>query len=171
MKNTTHTNITRMHAQLAYRNNASSEFVKAMAQLGKPLNDAISSGLMTLNAAHAPIYDTCIMYANWLDDPNSLTVYDIIPGFGSSWYKEEPDPVVNEFIKSLPEFFSEEVAKMEKAVQHLTGKNLYTNAALATALAASLLSIPPHMAMSLVISGRIDVWNMLYQSSYVDKRF
>ena len=102
------TALTEMHHEMAYRDNASSMIIHAMAKLGKPLNDALAAGLLTLDTIHAPIEAACQFWSC----PGYLSRYTKVPGFGSSWYKNEPDPVVEKFInEGLP---PEYIVKMDE---------------------------------------------------------
>lgn len=162
------TALTEMHTEMAFRDNASSTIIRAMAQLGKPLNDALAAGLLTLDTIHAPIRAACEFWTA----PGYLSRYTKVPGFGSSWYKKEPDPVVEQFINNgLP---PESVIKMDELQEEVSdhfGKLLFPNAALATAAAADVLDIAPFMAMSLVIEGRLSAWCDIYQRAYIDRGF
>lgn len=160
-----------MHTEMAYRNNASTQVIKAMAQLGKPLNDALAAGLLTLDTIHAPIQQACDVFNHWLKDSSYILSYKKIPGFGSAWYKEEPDPVVQEFLMHVGPTYQTLVNEYTKDVQEHTQKALYPNAALATAVAAHILDLDPHMAMSLVIEGRLSAWVEIYKNNYVDRGF
>lgn len=164
-------NLNKMHTELAYRNNASSQFIQAMAQIGKPLNDAIAAGLLTLNATHAPIYDTCVFFNNWVETNTFKNIYRKVPGYGSAWYKNEPDPVIQQFFNTLDVNTIECIDRLTLSVQHETKKLIYPNAALATAVAAFVMSIPPLTAMSLVVEGRLNAWVMIYKDAYQGKGF
>ena len=164
-------NLNKMHTELAYRNNASSQFIQAMAQIGKPLNDAIAAGLMTLNATHAPIHDTCLLFNDWVELKSFENIYQKVPGYGSAWYKDEPDPVIQEFIKTLDDNTIDCLDQLTLAVQAKTKKNIYPNAAMATAVAAFVMSIDPLTAMSLVIEGRLNAWVLIYKKAYKAKGF
>ncbi len=164
-------NLNKMHTELAYRNNASSQFIQAMAQIGKPLNDAVASGLLTLNGTHAPIHDTCIMYNRWEDLNTFSNTYSKVPGYGSAWYKAEPDPVIQQFFNTLDVDVIECIDRLTLVVQDETKKQIYPNAALATAVAANIINLSPLTAMSLVIEGRLNAWVMIYLDAYRPKGF
>lgn len=165
------THLVNMHTEMAFRNNASSQVIIAMAQLGKPLNDALAAGLLTLDTIHAPIQKACAVFNEWIRDTSVITHYKKIPGFGSSWYKNKQDPVVTEFFEHVGPDYQTMIIGYTKDVQEHTGKDLYPNAALATAVAAHILDLEPHMAMSLVIEGRLSAWTSLYGEHYVARGF
>jgi len=163
-----------MHTEMAFRNNASSGIIRAMANLGKPLNDAIAAGLMTLDTIHAPIRSACECFNAFEHDGalNASYCGHKVPGFGSSWFKNEPDPVVNTFLEALDVEVADVVASYTTYVQDMWNKpGLYPNAALATAAFAFQENIDPVTAMSKVILGRIDAWVSIYSDNYLDRGF
>ena len=163
-----------MHTEMAFRNNASSSIIRAMANLGKPLNDAIAAGLMTLDTIHAPIRSACECFNAFEHDGalNASYCGRKVPGFGSSWFKNEPDPVVNTFLEALDVEVADVVASYTTYVQDMWNKpGLYPNAALATAAFAFQENIDPVTAMSKVILGRIDAWVSIYSDNYLDRGF
>ena len=163
-----------MHTEMAFRNNASSTLIKAMAQLGKPLNDAIAASLLTLDTIHAPIRSACECFNEYEND-GGLSVSSCkrkIPGFGSSWYKGEPDPVVEKFLDELDPDVQGLVIQYTDYVRSIWDRpKLYPNAALATAAFAFQENINPVTAISNVIVGRIDAWVSIYFNNYTDKGF
>ena len=160
-----------MHAEMAHRNNASSVILRSMAELGKPLNDSIAAALLTLDTIHAPIYSACETW-RFRDSVRKFHFpTKRYAGFGSSWYKGVPDPEVEKFINILPPEMILEVDQLQEDVSELTGKKLFPNAAMATAMAANVLGLTDSVAMSLVIKGRLDVWVSIYQGNYVPRNF
>jgi hypothetical protein len=162
-----------MHTEMAFRNNASSGVIRAMANLGKPLNDAIAAGLMTLDTIHAPIRSACECF-------NHHAIYGVlnasfagrkVPGFGSSWFRNEPDPVVEAFMVNLDTETIDLVNTYTKYVQDNWRPDLFPNAALATAAFAFQEGIDPITAMAKVINGRIDAWVSIYSDNYMDRGF
>lgn len=163
-----------MHTEMAFRNNASSSIIRAMANLGKPLNDALAAGLLTLDTIHAPIRSACECF-NAFEHDGALNVSycgSKVPGFGSSWYKNTRDPEVEKFINCLnPETIGiiEDYTNYVRETWHKPG--LCPNAALATAAFAFEENIDPVTAMSKVIVGRIDAWVSIYSDNYFDRGF
>lgn len=160
-----------MHDKMAGRDNASRSVVCAMAHLGKPMYEAIAAGLLTLGGGHAPIKRACELFNadNW--DDQISTMYNMggrIPGFGSAWYKEEPDPVVEELLDKATPSNLKKVTSMTEWVQLITDRKLFPNAALATAVAAKELELTPTSAQSLIIAGRLPAWTAAYNVSYVE---
>ena len=157
-----------MHFAMASRDNVSSQAIIQHAQLGSDLFTAVSAALATLGNRHAPIVQTCDLYNG---DWNSAIVYltttkTTVPGFGSHWYRGEPDPVVSAFIESLSDESQDKMDGITTCVQACSGKSLWPNAALATAAAAAELGLDPHQAPSLVIQARTPVWVDLFNQHY-----
>ena len=162
-----------MHTKMAHRNNASSSIIRAMASLGKPLNDAMAAGLLTLDTIHAPIRSACECFNHYAvyGELNASFAGRKVPGYGSSWFKNEPDPVVEEYIVHLDPETIGLVDDYTRYVQENWRPGLYPNAALATAAFAFDNDIDPVTAMSKVINGRIDAWVSIYSDSYLDRGF
>ena len=57
-------NIMIMHHGCALRQNASSQTISAMAQLGKPFEDAVAAALLTLGGSHGPVRDAQYAYTD-----------------------------------------------------------------------------------------------------------
>jgi len=162
-----------MHNQMAYRDNASSSLIGALATMGKPLNDALATGLLTLDTIHAPIRSACECFNHFVaaSELDTSRCGSRVPGFGSAWYKGEPDPLVTEFVECLNEDVRNYVNEYTTYVQETWGKKVFPNAALATAAFAFQEDIAPHMAMSKVMIGRMDAWITIYMNNYKDKGF
>jgi len=169
-----HDALSYMHEQMAYRDNASSSIIKAMAQLGKPFNDSLAAGLLSIGNVHAPIKQACRLWNNehWFTEMSMMYLDERrIPGFGSAWYKEEPDPVVEQFFNSVPAEYGKQLEQMHEMVEQIkiiTDRSLYPNAALATALACDCLKFSPEIGIFHVIQGRMYAWLDIYQKNYVD---
>lgn len=159
-----------MHTEMAFRNNASTAILRAMANLGKPFNDALAAALLSLNTIHAPIQAASNVWSlfNENKDTHMHTWYtkNMVPGFGSSWFKGQEDPQVSWYLKSLPTEIVENLNSLTKQVQEYTGKPLFPNAAIVTAITADLLDMPSYMGMSLVVEARLRAWTEIYRQEY-----
>lgn len=166
-----------MHHECALRDNASSRIIGTMAQLGKPFNEAVAAGLLSMGGKHAPVMEAQQEFNRYRVLGKVAEDIDIIPGFGSAWFKGEPDPVIEKFFNTLPINCDEgaelvdDVAYYTKEVQLVTGKELYPNAALATAVGNLALKQPPFLAPYLVIQGRVSAWAEIYTKNYIDRGF
>lgn len=168
-----------LHTQCALRDNASSAIIKAMAQLGKPYNDAVAAALLTLDSRHAPASQAQRYFTAWRNNPQFLKQNHvrIVPGFGSSWFTKETDPVVEEFFNNAAArnaVAAEIIADVDTYthdVQDHTGKDIFPNAALATAVANLALERKPEQAIALIIQGRLSVWEDIYFDNFIERGF
>lgn len=158
-----------MHRSLARRENASSMMVASMAQLGRPLFESIAAALLTLGGAHAPISQT----RRLLDVDNRFREIDSIfenggkvPGFGSAFYKGEPDPEVETVLRQIRPSTNSLITRLTQHVYQVTDKPLYPNAAMATAAVAMDMGLSPVNAPRLLVEGRMPVWVSIHSSNF-----
>lgn len=170
------TAIITLHHQCALRDNASSAIVKAMAQLGKPINDAFAAALLTMGGKHAPIAQAQRYFTRFrMEDVPDLPL--IVPGFGSAWYRGEVDPLIDAFLNEIvyaTDESAEIVNDLDVYVEYVrkhTGKNIYPNAAMATAVANIAMKRDPCLGMGLVIQGRVAAWEIIYSQHYIERGF
>ena len=170
--------IVAMHHVCALRDNASSSIIKAMAQLGKPMNDAFAAALLTLGSKHAPIEETQQYFENYRNKVLDICPLPaIVPGFGSAWYKKQRDPAVETFFNNICGF-SDNAAELVndcdlylEYVRKHTGKDIYPNAAMATVVANLALKRDSILGMGLVIQGRIAAWECIDSEHYSNRGF
>lgn len=168
--------IVQMHHACAMRDNASSNIIKAMAQLGKPFNDAVAAGLLSMGGKHAPVREAQELFNTWREDP-SVELPKIVPGYGSAWFKGEKDDVIEHCIDGVATWvdggaeLTDELDSYTNHVRMVTGKDIYPNAAMATALVNIAMKYPSYIAMSHVIQGRIAAWETMYVENYIDRGF
>ena len=158
-----------MHRSLARRENASSMMVASMAQLGRPLFESIAAALLTLGGTHAPITQT----RRLLDVDNRFREIDSIlenggkvPGFGSAFYKGEPDPEVEVVMATLRPATRSLITRLGYHIYAMTVKQLYPNAAMATAAVAMDRGLSAIDAPRLIIEGRLPVWVSIHSSNF-----
>ena len=175
--------IVKMHHACAMRDNASSNIIKAMAQLGKPFNDAVAAGLLSMGGKHAPVREAQDLFCEWRHDlynnggEDTFELPEIVPGYGSAWFKNEKDPVVENCIDGVASWvdggpeLTNDLDAFTTYVQEKTDKYLYPNAAMATALVNIAMKYPSYIAMSHVIQGRIAAWESMYVENYIDRGF
>ena len=166
-----------MHHECAMRDNASSTLVASMGKLGKSFGDAVAAALLTTGGIHAPVEEAQQEFAIFRLSGKLSEDLDKVPGFGSAWYKNQPDAVIEAFFNTLPDTCDEGaelVATVEEytdAVQRMYEKFIYPNAGLATAVANVALKRHPSMGMGLVIQGRICAWEEIYINNYIYRGF
>lgn len=162
----------RVHQQACQRDNSSTLILEsAFESNASDLIKAITAALMTIGGKHAPIKYTYMLFKKLpliLADENHeenlkemLDQYEIIPGFGNSFHKDTPDPMLAELdmllVKSFPEWDT-----IIKAVQVYLSKHrglkLYPNLATYTAIYAILNSKGISFCEKILIESRIPVW-------------
>ena len=171
--------IIEMHHKCAYRDNASTSIVKAMAQLAKPFNDAVAAALLSLGGKHAPVKEAQICFSNWRmarDTEEKVNLPPVVPGFGSAWFKKQRDPDVEEFFNAVfnhkdYQYIADDVDVYTNLVREETGKDIYPNAGLATSVANIALKRPPELGISLVIGGRLSAWEEIYYRNLSERGF
>ena len=166
-----------LHAQLATRDCASTTLIKSMAHLGKPFEESVAAAMLTLGGLHAPITQTQRLWKTspsqwhsyldtWAEDmlPHGPFRHKI-PGWGSAWYKAEPDPLLQDFESLLPAEVVDRLAERTTDVQLCTGKVIFPNAASYTAIVADMLGFTPETAPVLVVMGRALAWAHIYEAA------
>lgn len=155
-----------LHSRLAERECASTSVIRAMAHLGKPLPEALAAGMLTIGGFHAPLEEALQVWRNFDEYPFYLSSWTTVPGFGSSWYSGEPDPAFDEFRSLLPEPVLARLDRLTEQVRTQTGKQLYPNAAMYTAIAADMLGYDGTYISSLLVRGRVDTWCLIWAKNY-----
>ena len=159
-----------LHQELALRPNASTQTVQGMAQLGKSFMDSVAVGVQTLGGFHAPIVQTAKLWLMSYPDFKADIIRRIdagekVPGFGSSFIKDGPDPVFDKL--DVPEAYMYRLEERRALVSKYLGVDLWPNAAAYTAIYADMLCIKPELAPKLVLQGRMDAWAHAWDQAYV----
>ena len=155
-----------LHGKLAERDCASTSVIRAMAQLGKPLPEAIAAGLLTIGGFHAPLEEALQVWRNFDEHPYYLSSWPKVPGFGSSGYSGQADPAFDGFRDMLDESVLARLDRLTEQVRTQTGKQLYPNAAMYTAIAADILGYNETYISSLLVRGRVDTWCLIWGQHY-----
>ena len=159
-----------LHTRLAARQNASTATVEGAAQLRLPLPQAISLALGTMGGAHAPIratYNHQKMRNERFAAATEQMLLDgqTIPGYGSAFVKDQPDPLIGDFIMEyLSEGWQADIAERTVLVQIATGCNIYPNAALVSAVSALAILEDASWAEACMVRGRMNPWIWTYQA-------
>ena len=155
-----------VHAKLASRENFSSLLVGQCASVEKDYISAIAAGLLTLGGRHGPTVQT----VNFLTSVDSFCpeIYYqhnlMIPGWGSSFIKGEPDPhfdTLDGYLFEDNPYIWQKIREVTDKM-HDTGKILYPNAACYTAAVAITEGIPAEVSPYLLIKGRLETWTNIY---------
>ena len=162
----------RVHGLLALRDNASSVTVKSCAMLGKDFPSAVSGALMTLGGAHAPLEQTAQLLTE--TDPyvmieNILGMGRKVPGYGSSFYKQEKDPVFDKLDDMLVKrnvYLWHTVHRLSSYMKTQWNVNLFPNAANYTICSLMLEDIPLVHASKYFIQFRLNAWHNLWLDNF-----
>ena len=160
-----HAAVLELHSELAKRDCASTTIIKAMAGMSKDMPEAIAAGLLSLGGHHAPI-DQAMQVWKFGGMPEYFDQWQTIPGFGSSWYRAQPDPAFDGLREMLPERVVYDLDALTEAVQAYYEKPLYPNAAMYTAVSADVMGKDSKFATSLLLRGRIDTWCLVWAQHY-----
>lgn len=160
-----------LHCKLASRENISS----TMAGIGKELDISFTQtvvlSLSTMGGAHAPIREAYNLWSNGFQKfvHDAKEIYGSgrkIPGFGSSIVKGEYDTILTEYARDMfgtAPLWMDNIEERTEAVQEITGKRIFPNAAAYTACTALFANKDSTWAERNVIVGRLPFWEYLYR--------
>lgn len=133
---------------------------------------SIVAAISSMGGSHAPLVEAARFFNFVMSEPPESVpdmIKDIlktgkVPGFGSSFVKDEVDPIHYEIDAAMRRYSSKQhyyIVEMTYAIQKQTKKKLNPNTALYSAAYASIMNIDPVLLPGLVIEARIPVWNVL----------
>src|SRR5690606_18936435 len=124
------------HYQATKRGNASSTIIHSLMSIGARPKDIITAALQTLDTAHAPIQQTRIELYTGISWLKAKSKTGIIYGFGSSFYKKEPDPLLANLHQFVMDNYEHEYALIQQIqdILHSQERILYPNLSLYTAV-------------------------------------
>jgi hypothetical protein len=169
-----HEELLRVHDVLATRENLSSQMISCAAKVEKDFGSACIMAIASLGGLHAPIEQAMKL----LSDPNAIRTAEVllqdgskVPGWGSSFVKEEKDPIFDTldymlYSPGIHTKFGTLWHLITDITDHLRSKEIYPNAACYTAACCILNEIPPCVAVKTLIQGRIDSWSDIYTNNY-----
>lgn len=142
------------HREAAIVNDNASKVAVQQAWGGSGrFENAMIAGLATIGALHAPLTAARDLWEGG-DIPR-----DRIPGFGNSFYQH--DPAFNRVSLALQRKHQPALARLDmlsRQVQTGLGKTLWPNAALYTAIVASICEVPRGLESALFALARIPAW-------------
>lgn len=155
------------HQECARRPNASTQIILGAFDVnGHDFAQAVAAGLGSLGGKHGPIADA----QRWLssDEPNSA---GIIPGYGSSFVKNRPDPAWKKVDDFLRAHYPQVVARLTAGRELLRarGLDLHPNAAAYTAAYGVVAELPPELTPGIFVRARLPVWMELCGGLLVDE--
>ena len=161
--------------EIALRSNASAASISALGQVGKDYFTSIAGGLLTLGEIHAPLSQTFkfISRCSELNHENEIKTHLLnhykIPGWGSSFIKEEPDPVFFAVDCMLEGSNMQESQKRVTQFLHNEGMMLYPNASYYTVACCIESNVPIEKAAFHLVNSRLPAWTELWMLSQTKK--
>jgi len=131
---------------------------------GQDLYKSITAAMMTLGGIHAPIKRCYVMIGRHLRNEPSLP-YDLVPGFGSSFFKGAIDPILydlSDYINVNHTQYEDIAIKIHNKLID-QGKNLYPNIAFYTAAVAHIEQQGILFCEKVLIEARIPEWIKILQ--------
>lgn len=159
--------MTKAHVVCTFRDNPSSVLVKVVAESAGDYPKALIAALSSLGGKHAPIE----AIGGVLSDENPvalaaafLATGDKVPGWGSSFVKEQYDPDWLEVHSILQDHFPKLLKTIHSVTDYLhsRGKKVYPNPGCYTAATAIALALPPKLAPWLFVQARLTAWAQLF---------
>ena len=143
--------------------NAISTVIGYIGYVGKPLTDAIATGLLSIGRHHAPLTQArlAIFGTGLMELQEDLVANRLIPGWGNSFFPDQLDPAwVNMATLIEDEYpgIHNRLTEITTLIAHHKGKVIYPNAAAYTAVAAELFELSYGTEVMLLLLGRLPIW-------------
>lgn len=154
---------TKTHQKLAGRECASTAtFIEAFRCNGYDFGKACIAAIATVGGKHAPIQEAMRFLKDY--NPNA-DLPDIVPGWGSGFVKERPDPELDDLARQIEDIAPDLWHRIVEITSrlHMSHKYIYPNAACYTAGVALILNYPFETADFLLIHPRMTVWETMAQ--------
>lgn len=151
------------HYECCKRNNISSHVLLETYAGSRFTPQAIAAAISTIGDFHAPVHKVLALFldSNKIDAVSSAIKHGVrIPGWGSSFIKNRPDPIFNELSYYLNDNYPEELRILKKitAILHGSDKFIYPNDAAFTALVGKIYNYSPSTIHFLLVSCRLRGW-------------
>lgn len=158
------------HREAAIANDNASKIVVQQAWGGSGrFENAMIAGLATIGALHAPLTQARDLWDS-TEDGARFSYTDVVPkitlygkkapGFGNSFHSRG-DPAFNRIVLALQRNSQDAVTRLDDlcaCVRSWTKKELWPNAALYTAIVASICEVPRGLESALFALARIPAW-------------
>lgn len=161
------------HVAACHRDNSSTLILKsAFDSNGGDLIKSVTAALMSIGGLHAPIKQTYVMLRKILEGKQECDVicfYELVPGFGSSFIKEDNDPLLEslrqEFIDNHLRYYNIG-CRITSHLKQKTKHTLYPNLAFYTACVAHIEGHGVQFCERILIEARVPEWiNILQHES------
>lgn len=150
------------HREAAVANDNASKLCVLQAWGGSGrFENAIIAGMATIGALHAPLVAARDLWELRYDLAAQAGALHVrIPGLGNSFYSDG-DPAFNRVCECLERHYpgeSARAAQLEGLVEDFFGVNIRINAAMYTAIVASICEVPRGLEPALFALARIPAW-------------
>lgn len=154
------------HREAAIANDNASKLCVQQAWGGSGrFENAIVAGMATIGALHAPLRAARELWETNEPRGHALSIMisgERVPGFGNSFHLSDPsfNPVIKVLNQSYPKILARLIQfemEINDAKPHLRG-SLYPNAAMYTAIVASICEVPIGLEPALFAMARIPAW-------------
>lgn len=152
------------HYGSSFRDNVSTVVLRNTMLGSGDFSKAVAAAILTIGAKHAPIEDTIEFLQKSIREPgwveNYLEPGEPVPGWGSSFHKNEPDPLWKEVENLIDKFYPKlgDALTDVTATLHERKIMIFPNPSAYTACVALALDMPPALATYLFIAARLSAW-------------
>ena len=151
------------HEFAAERNESASSNLFKMSCFGSgDFDKAVIAAIAMTGNLHAPIKDTrrILFHTSKQNILDMIDHGEKIPGFGNSFYKDGVDPSFIELNRYIRDryFTIYKIVPWTQEMLRLSGKILYPNAALYTAIVAEIIGFKNGAESFLFIYSRLPIW-------------
>lgn len=164
------------HQQACHRENASTQVLKAAyGSNGRDVVRSIQAALGMIGGLHAPVIETHKMIHDLIEVnikkryPNlcSRKIGNKIPGFGSSFVKGKPDPMLDSlhwFLKEQSQAYTFIVNAIQEIIKEQKKNILFPNLAFYTAWVGYELNYESAETELLIVEARVPEWVKILKS-------
>jgi citrate synthase len=163
------------HAESAHRENISTAVLKNAAVGSGSYIQSVSAALCSLGGVHAPLIQTHYYLAHFSEEQIPELAQHIelggkVPGWGSSFEKDGPDPIWKPVADHIAEHFPEISERLQRITDelHARGKMVWPNPSAWTAATAIIIDLPPQICAWIFIQGRLANWSSLFYNTLVE---
>lgn len=158
--------ILQAHDGCAMRDNISTVTLRNTAIGNGTYTNAVAAALLTVGATHAPLLAAYQFIATFNPDDMGEFAAHVemggkVPGWGSDFAKDGPDPVLTPIAECIGEHFTEIHTRITRVTDelHARSKMVYPNLAAYTAAAGMAIELPPPLLPWIFIQGRLASWS------------
>lgn len=172
-----------IHNKIALRDNASlGAIINTAAAGGKDFFTSLAAGLLTLGETHAPLmqtYDFLMLHNSHKEfnpedfvkkaQDSYLSLGKRVPGWGSGFVKDKPDPMFEKLDDMLQSHDIHTVGGRITEYLHMMGYNIYPNASYYTIASCLATNTPIQSAPYHLVNARLHSWYEAWHNTYSNK--